>query len=237
MDNIPNPSTSTDNPFNPPIIPIVEPKSPSILLIVVLLIVFFPAAIYLLWKKDEWSVKNKLVATAVIVPTGLFVFLVLFGIASAALLPKTAIVTPQTLETPTVSPFPYSYTIINKVSKPGGLSMAGTPIEPLENFDILISASDINNAETIAKDVLNNRCTTKCNIGIWDDKKAWQIESNNELEIATSAWTNEQFEAWEKQNYVYIADHLIGWIEFESETYLSYPYKDLRYNQLKSLSP
>ncbi len=235
MDTTINPYENSGTPdVNPQAAPVIEPKNTSTILIILFLVIFFPAAIYLLWKKDNWSIINKLIAALLITVVGLFEFLVVFGIVSASLSPKTPAVLPQPTESPIASPL-YNYIILNKESKPGGTSMAGTPVEPFENFDILISPTDAPNGETISKDVLKNHCTVKCNISIWNDKRAMELELTNQHDLTTSNWTKEQFEAWEKQNYVYIADHLVGYIYFSDQSfYDSYPYKDWRYDELKS---
>lgn len=235
MDTTSNPPVSIGTPnASPQTSPIVnKTKTTSTALIILLLVVFFPVAIYLIWKKDDWSSVSKVIATILVTIVGLFEFLVLFGIVSASLLPETVIVPLQPIENPVASPL-YNYTILNKESKPGGTSMAGTPIEPLENLDVLISPADAPSSETIAKDVLKNHCTVKCNISIWDNKRAMELERSNEKDLTVSNWTNEQFEAWEKQNYVFIADHLVGNVDFTDQSYYSYPYKDWRYNELKS---
>lgn len=95
----------------------------------------------------------------------------------------------------------------------------------VENYNLLVkSASDgRDSAEEVKK-----TCKKPCNIAVYDDKNAY------DLEVEYKKLTDpKDIEAWKKTNYVFVADHLIGNIDFETGNYQEYPYRDSYYKELK----
>jgi hypothetical protein len=93
----------------------------------------------------------------------------------------------------------------------------------VENYELVIKPGV--DGETAALDV-KKLCKKPCNIFVYDDAKAQQLDREyDEISDGYSAT------AWKQQNYVYVADHLIGNIDFETGEWNAYPYRDSYYRQ------
>jgi hypothetical protein len=117
-----------------------------------------------------------------------------------------------TAETPAKK---YNYEILDKQAN-----------KAVENISVLVK-EDETEGEAIAMEV-KGTCTKPCNISVYDTRKAFDL--NQSYKNLTD---QAQIEAWRKQNYVYVADHLIGDINFELGTYSPYPLRDWQYDELK----
>ncbi len=137
--------------------------------------------------------------------------------------PSTPTATTQQAQTqaqPTTSTQKYSYKVLSRVEN-----------KTVENIDVLVQPGDAN-AEAIAMEV-KATCKKPCNIDVYDDQKAYDLESQyNKMMGDTSTQPND-LQTWKKTNYVYVADHLVGAVEFETGAFDQYPYRDWYYKELK----
>ena len=84
--------------------------------------------------------------------------------------------------------------------------------------------------ETIAQQLKTNFCMKVCTINLYDSPKAYALDQ--ERLVITDDQT---MQIWNKKNYLYVADHYIGYLPYIPYTSFSYyPYKDLYYQQLIS---
>lgn len=99
----------------------------------------------------------------------------------------------------------------------------------VENFDYLYSGEDKSKdtVSKIADDIKSSKCKKPCNISIYDEKKAYELDHSRQ-----SLTSSEDINAWDEKNYVYVADHLIGFLNFDSEAFSYYPYRDSHYKEL-----
>lgn len=99
-----------------------------------------------------------------------------------------------------------------------------------ENFYILISLSDISeeNINLLVNFINENECKKKCNILVYDDKQAYILDKQAEEINSISEKT-----AWEEENYVFVAEHLVALRYFDVDTHWMYPFKDWKYEELK----
>ncbi len=101
--------------------------------------------------------------------------------------------------------------------------------EILENFDVLASSNVMDEAEirNLISD-LKRKCVDQCNIDIWGDKKAFDLEKQRQQIYSPS-----ELNLWDRRYYVFIADNLIaslssfGYGEIEM-----YPLRDSKYKDL-----
>lgn len=95
----------------------------------------------------------------------------------------------------------------------------------VENYNLLVKSSS--EAKSSAEEIKKS-CKKSCNIAVYDDKKAY------DLEVEYKKLTDQkEIDTWKKTNYVFVADHLVGNIDFETGTYKEYPYRDWYYKELK----
>lgn len=102
----------------------------------------------------------------------------------------------------------------------------------VENYWLLIETQDKSkvNLERFAKDFKKDKCKKDCNVSLYDDKKAVDLDIEYYQKLTTIEAQNE----WKKKNYVYVADHLLGYLMFGKDPYYSeYPYRDWYYKELK----
>jgi hypothetical protein len=100
----------------------------------------------------------------------------------------------------------------------------------VENYDYLLLVED-KSKENIVKIVTNLErimCKKSCNISLFDDKKAYDL---NEEEIN---YSGEALEQWNRDNYVFLADHLIAFLDFEFDDVDYYPLRDSMYEDIKA---
>ena len=94
-----------------------------------------------------------------------------------------------------------------------------------EHYNFLITTSDNSkeNIEKIARKIKEEECRKKCNIVIWDDRKAYDLDKERSTQSSES-----MIEEWDKANQGYIAEHLIGILEYRNEKFSYYPLKRYR---------
>lgn len=215
-------------------------------IIIVLLLLFFPAGLFLMWKYSRWNSKLKGVITGII---GLLFIVTLVSNPSQSnssqnsqpveskqsqslITPASPITAnaqssaPKLIPTPTPQPttFPKYNVVYNE--------NAGN------DQNIMVNVNPSNDAQptatVIALDVKKKNCSDKCNIGLYDDLRALQLQ-HDYLKNAVN-YTAQEDDAWAKKNYVFVADHYVGEIQFELPNDFSYfPFKnDSEYQKYKS---
>lgn len=100
-----------------------------------------------------------------------------------------------------------------------------------ENISVLIKAGETN-PKGIAEEVQKS-CKKKCNVTLFDDKKAYELDSEYTNKMMSYDVTVAQREAWKKKNTVFLADHLVATVGYSFGDYSEYPMKDWYYKELK----
>lgn len=100
-----------------------------------------------------------------------------------------------------------------------------------ENISVLIKTGETN-PKGIAEEVQKS-CKKKCNITLFDDKKAYELDSEYTNKMMSYDVTVAQREAWKKKNTVFLADHLVATVGYSFGDYSEYPMKDWYYKELK----
>lgn len=134
----------------------------------------------------------------------------------------------------------------NEVSNPTAVSSAmrivrieqangtGTP----QNLYVLVETSSSNEeslktkAQQAVDEVKKNRCNRKCNISLYDDDKALKLQKEYDENFGKQADPS-YYENWKKNNYIYVADHYLGYKIFDSDEVVIYPMKDWYYKEQK----
>lgn len=101
----------------------------------------------------------------------------------------------------------------------------------VENISVLIQPGETQ-GEAIANEI-KTTCKKPCNISLYDDRKAFDLQTDYDNMMGESSTTVDDLEAWKKQNYVFVADHHTGYMDFDTETYSDYPFRDWYYKELK----
>jgi hypothetical protein len=176
--------------------------------IVISLLIFFPLGLFLMWKYANWCKLAKVLVTC---PFALFVMIGAFSSKESS---TVNISTDQ----PTILPKTYE-------------KLGYENLKTVENFSYLYIGAD-KTKETIEKTIREIRvgeCKKLCNISLYDEKKAAELDG----EYLKGVFTPEEKRAWEEKNYVYVADHFVGYLEFEGDGIFSYyPYKDWYYKEI-----
>lgn len=100
-----------------------------------------------------------------------------------------------------------------------------------ENISVLIKVGETN-PKGIAEEVQKS-CKKKCNITLFDDKKAYDLDSEYTNKMMSYNVTVAQREAWKKKNTIFLADHLVATVGYSFGDYSEYPMKDWYYKELK----
>jgi len=126
-------------------------------------------------------------------------------------------VTPQS----TIIPTPrYEYKILNKAQN-----------KLFDMISVLVNTDEAN-GEAIAIEVKKS-CSKKCTVDIYDDQKAFDLQNEYTALLGQSGTQSSDLTNWKKKNTVYLADHFIGSIDSDSESYQPFPFKDWYYKELK----
>lgn len=190
--------------------------------VIALLILFFPAGLYLMWKHTDW---NKKVKWGI---TGFFTLMLIIGFNSpgSKTTPpaNTDTQTAQTQPTeqpaaPTVETKKLSYEVVKKEVN-----------STVENYKVLIPVGE--DGKAVAQEVKKS-CGKPCNIAVYDDRKSVDLELEYEKMMGNINTPIEAPQEWKKKNYVYVAEHHVGYIDFETGNYKEFPYKDWYYKELK----
>jgi len=100
-----------------------------------------------------------------------------------------------------------------------------------ENISVLIKVGETN-PKGIAEEVQKS-CKKKCNVTLFDDKKAYDLDSEYTNKMMSYDVTVAEREAWKKKNTVFLADHLVATVGYSFGPYSEYPLKDSYYKELK----
>ncbi|NMC36273.1 hypothetical protein GYA49_04485 [Candidatus Beckwithbacteria bacterium] len=108
-----------------------------------------------------------------------------------------------------------------------------------ENISVLIKPGEPN-SEAIAEEV-HKTCKKSCNISIYDDKKAFELDAQYTNMLGSYETEQEDLTKWKEDNYVFVGDHLVALVGYgDTENwgygpYTSYPMKDWYYKELKGI--
>jgi hypothetical protein len=189
--------------------------------IIALLILFFPAGLYLMWRHTNW---NKRVKWGI---TGFFALMFLIGAVTPD---STTTPTPNTNSQTTQAQPTDTPTPKNETKKLSYEVVKKDVNSTVENYKVLIPAGE--DGKAVAMEVKKS-CSKPCNIAVYDDRKAVNLEIEYEKMMGDINTPIEAPQEWKKKNYVYVADHHVGYIDFETGNYKEYPYKDWYYKELK----
>lgn len=117
----------------------------------------------------------------------------------------------------------------------------------VENFDFLVATDDLSeeNLLQIAQNVKSENCSKDCNLWFYDDESAYKLQKEFEgLEVEwreemingqlTAEGLQTNIDNWNKENYIFVADHYLGFLSFDSDFFWLYPYKDTTYTDLQN---
>lgn len=161
---------------------------------------------------------------------GILLIIVLFIIGASTSGSKTAKVSPL----PTELPQPTSDQIQEQpqeAAPPESAQNLHYKIEDhdvnarVENFSVVMTPGQ--DGEAVALDV-QKQCVKDCNIFVYDDYDAFIFQEEYDSISEPS-----ELEEWKKRHYVYVADHLVGSITFDTKMYDDYPFRDWYYKELK----
>lgn len=175
-------------------------------LIVALLVLFWPIGLVFAWK-STWKKQTKIIVTVIV-----FILFFLFS--------KAVTSSPSYKEGQKVGHQgqQINYQIIDKQEN-----------SAVENYKVLIKSGE--DSKTVV-DTVKKQCQKQCNIEVYNDRKALDLEKQYD-DLISAQTAPQDLEAWKKQNYVYVADHLVGYMDFSTNSYQAYPFKDKLYQELK----
>ncbi|OGK30116.1 hypothetical protein A3I56_00450 [Candidatus Roizmanbacteria bacterium RIFCSPLOWO2_02_FULL_43_10] len=102
----------------------------------------------------------------------------------------------------------------------------------VENIDVLIGQNKTN-PESVAIEI-KKICTKPCNIDLYDNEEAYNLQMEYDTLMQTPGTETTQLDDWTNKNYVFVADHYIGTINFDTGEYNDYPFRDWKYKELKN---
>lgn len=192
---------------------------------IAVIILLFPIVLMVLaskwiWKQN-WKKEYKIAGIV-----GLWGFVLIVGAISDATKP-TPVTTSQTTQTaPQITEQPTSVPPTTVPVKTYQYEVKKHEVKTnLENFEVLIQPNEPD-PKGLAFDV-KKKCNSPCNIYLYDDEKALN------LQLAYDDMDIDERNAWIKQNYVFVADHTVGNINFElPNDYNDYPFRDWQYREL-----
>lgn len=170
------------------------------------------------WNSKKWedmSAKEKAVGLAGLLVVGLILFNVISNGTN-----KVSKDTQIAPETPQAQEKTVNYEIVEKKDKGN-----------IESYKVLIKSG--NDGKAIAMEV-KKECGKPCNIDIYDDKQALELQKEYDEMMGTLDTKPQDLQAWKQKNYVFVADHLVGYVSFDTGEYQEFPYKDWYYKELKT---
>lgn len=122
-------------------------------------------------------------------------------------------------------------TTLQEVDKDLDYEVVGSEeLSTVENYWVLVKSGQTKEAlEDFIREFKKDKCKKPCNVSLYDEKRAAELDI--EYKKLT---TMEAQNSWKEKNYIYVADHLVGWMSFDSDSYWEYPYKDWYYKELKA---
>jgi predicted nucleic acid-binding Zn ribbon protein len=93
----------------------------------------------------------------------------------------------------------------------------------IENYYILIQTDDLSesNLETIAKKVKSVMCQMPCNINLYDNTTAYDIEM--EIDRLTNQGEFDEVKNLETKNQQLLSEHVVGFLSFDGNVFMYYP--------------
>lgn len=215
---------------------------------VVIIIFTFPVTVpWLIWAKTNWSNAYKFLATAGVI-------VLFFAGTSDTNSSRTRTETPPVSDVSTEDDSSVSVYIppssVDETSRGAVTDDEITQVDYenlalVENFSFEVKTEDYSeaNLQEIALKLREENCKRDCNIDLYDDAQAHELWK--ELEALQAQWFNEmmaqgknyqyveQKEAlWNQENYIFMADHYIAWLIFDSDEIWLYPFRDSKYKEL-----
>lgn len=104
----------------------------------------------------------------------------------------------------------------------------------IESYLILVSSNDPATVNQIALNIKKQECKMPCNVHLFDDKEAITTYLEYDKLMKNRETTSEQRDNWNKEHYIYVADHYVGTMNFTDDSFFtSYPNRDSYYKALK----
>lgn len=104
----------------------------------------------------------------------------------------------------------------------------------VESYLIFVLATDPAIVNQIALNVKKQECKNPCNVYLFDEKQAIITYLEYDKLMKNIGTTPEQRDAWNKENYIYVADHYVGTMNYSDDSFFtSYPNRDAYYKTLK----
>ena len=146
-------------------------------------------------------------------PIIVFVFFLAMVSKDAKFVSPDANATPTHVSQATTSPQTYK-------------KVAGDSDKSGDNLRYLLTESGLSETDVkaIAEAIQRNECKKQCNIYLFDDQKAAELDIAYSKLSDSSAMTK-----WKAENYVFVAEHNVGQLVFGDYTH--YPLKDWYYEQ------
>lgn len=104
--------------------------------------------------------------------------------------------------------------------------------QTVENVDVLIKPGEPE-PQKIAEKV-KKECKKPCNISLYNDRKAFELQDQYDQMMSALDTKPSDLDNWNSKNYIYVANHLVGYMEFSQGLYNEYPLKDSYYEEMKS---
>lgn len=197
-----------------------------------------PLALYFMWKYAPWQRETKWRVTTAFLVLVLLIQPFMYmdksydntpskqststvQVANTSLVPALESVQPEATTESTPAPqqktlFEIKERIINST---------------VENYMVLISSADDGEKASIE---VKKQCSKPCNITLFDNEQALNLQKEYDKMSGSFDTSPSQLTAWKEKNYIFVADHLVGYVTFDTGEYLEYPYKDWYYKKLKA---
>lgn len=115
-------------------------------------------------------------------------------------------------------------TVHQKVSSDVVEQLGGRKSSKLLNLYFLYKGSDksVQTLAEVAQRLRNEYCDSLCIINMYDEKKAFELDIQR-----VSITSNDVMKEWNKANYVYVADHYLGYLDAVPDaSFAYYPFHD-----------
>jgi hypothetical protein len=103
-----------------------------------------------------------------------------------------------------------------------------------ESYLVLVSSQDAATLNQIALNIKKEECRNPCNVYLFDDRQAISTYLEYDKMMKNKNTTSEERYKWNKENYIYVADHYVGTMNYSEDSFFtSYPNRDSYYKALK----
>lgn len=83
-------------------------------------------------------------------------------------------------------------------------------------------------------DNLRSKCSKPCMVELYDDKGAYEKNAEYDKMMGNLSTSQESLTKWKETNYVFVAEHYLGYTDYDGEDFNYYPFKDWYYEELKA---